>query len=93
MKQQVYGTYRTVKRHATSDETPARIKTILPKPEPVPEGSFCSPPMVVVVCKAAIALLATTSVFPAPVFYDILLDLAQMQHSFNARADQYLSSW
>lgn len=52
----------TVSRHATIADTPASISTILPKPEPVPEDSFCCPPaMVRMVCRAAliIALLAS----------------------------------
>lgn len=38
------GTYRTVRRHATSEDTPARISTRRPKPEPVPAlpGPVCS---------------------------------------------------
>jgi hypothetical protein len=44
-------TYRTVRRQATSEDTPARIKTSLPKPEPVPT----SPPMIVIESKAAMA--------------------------------------
>ena len=44
-------TYRTVRRQATSEDTPARIKTSLPNPEPVPT----SPPMIVIESQAAMA--------------------------------------
>jgi hypothetical protein len=50
-------TYRTVRRHATSEETPASIKTSLPNPEPVPAlpGSLCSA-IVVIVFKVEVAM-------------------------------------
>ena len=48
------GTYRTVRRQATSEDTPASIKTSRPKPEPVPAlpGPLCSA-MVVIGWEAA----------------------------------------
>lgn len=48
------GTYRTVRRQATSEDTPASIKTSRPKPEPVPAlpGPLCSA-MVEIGCEAA----------------------------------------
>ena len=50
-------TYRTVRRHATSEDTPARIKTNLPNPEPVPAlpGSLCSA-IVVIACQVDMAV-------------------------------------
>jgi hypothetical protein len=50
-------TYRTVRRHAMREETPARIKTSRPNPEPVPAlpGSLCSA-IVVMVCEVDMAM-------------------------------------
>jgi len=51
--------YMTVRMHATSADTPARISTILPKPEPEPEDSCCCPPtMVRISCSAAAVMSA-----------------------------------
>jgi hypothetical protein len=46
-----------VRRQAISDDTPANIKTSLPKPEPVPT----SPPMIVIESKAAMAIVGRYS--------------------------------
>jgi hypothetical protein len=50
-------TYRTVRRQATSEDTPASIKTSLPNPEPVPAlpGSLCSA-IVEMVCEVGMAM-------------------------------------
>jgi hypothetical protein len=55
------GTYRTVRRHATSEDTPASINTSLPKPEPVPAfpGPLCSA-IVVIECEVAMRSVATS---------------------------------
>lgn len=55
-------TYRTVRRQATSEETPASIKTSLPNPEPVPAlpGSLCSA-IVVMVCEVDMVMRSVAS--------------------------------
>lgn len=51
--------YTTVRIHAMSADTPASMRTILPKPEPEPDGSFCCPPaMVRMLCSAALMMAA-----------------------------------
>jgi hypothetical protein len=60
------GTYRTVRRHATSEDTPASINTSLPKPEPVPAfpGPLCSA-IVVIECEVAMrSVAASLLLFP-----------------------------
>ena len=57
--------YRTVRMHATTAETPARMSTILPKPAPEPDDSCCCPPVMVrMLCKAALMTAALLARFP-----------------------------
>jgi len=49
-------TYRTVKRQATSEDTPASIKTSLPNPEPVPALPGSLSAIVVIVCEVDMAM-------------------------------------
>jgi len=49
-------TYRTVRRQATSEDTPASIKTSLPNPEPVPALPGSLSAIVVIVCEVDMAM-------------------------------------
>jgi hypothetical protein len=55
-------TYRTVRTQATSEDTPASIKTSLPNPEPVPALPGSLSAIVVMVCEVDMAMRSAAAI-------------------------------
>jgi hypothetical protein len=83
------GTYRTVRRHAMSEETPASIKTNRPNPEPVPALPGSLSAIVVIVFRVDMAMRSAAAATAAVVSLRRLLLLHLPRLLFSRAPVQY----